>query len=106
MKFALIQKNKAPVMIVRQILMSLETGEIKPEEKLPPERELAKMFGVGRSSVREAIGVLVVMGFLEVIQGKGTYVRKDACVIFESIKRGDGEKAAEWMVRHLGAVDA
>jgi GntR family transcriptional repressor for pyruvate dehydrogenase complex len=61
-------------MIVDQILKHMETGNLKPGDKLPSERELCKMFGVGRSSVREAIRALVVKGNLEVIQGKGTFL--------------------------------
>lgn len=61
-------------MIVNQILEHLETGKLKVGDKLPSERELCKVFGVGRSSVREAIRALVVMGNLEVIQGKGTFM--------------------------------
>ncbi|MEL7568319.1 MAG: FadR/GntR family transcriptional regulator [Dehalobacterium sp.] len=63
-------------MIVNQILNHVETGKLKIGDKLPSERELCKMFGVGRSSVREAIRALVVMGNLEVIQGKGTFLCK------------------------------
>jgi GntR family transcriptional repressor for pyruvate dehydrogenase complex len=33
------------------------------------------MLGVGRSSVREAINALVVMGYLEPLQGKGTFIK-------------------------------
>ncbi|MEL7563852.1 MAG: GntR family transcriptional regulator [Dehalobacterium sp.] len=61
-------------MIVNQILEHLKTGRLKVGDKLPSERELCKMFGVGRSSVREAIRALVVMGNLEVLQGKGTFM--------------------------------
>lgn len=61
-------------MIVNQIRKHLETGKLKIGDRLPSERELCKMFGVGRSSVREAIRALVVMGNLEVIQGKGTFL--------------------------------
>ena len=78
MEFEVIRRNTTPIMIVEQFLKSLESGNLVPEQKLPPERELARMFGVGRSSVREAIGVLVVMGYLEVIQGKGTFIRRTA----------------------------
>ena len=75
MEFDTIQKSSTPQMIVEQILKRLNTGELKPGDKLPPERELTKMFGVGRSSIREAIRALVVMGYLEVLQGKGTFIK-------------------------------
>jgi GntR family transcriptional repressor for pyruvate dehydrogenase complex len=60
-------------MVVEQILDSLKTGEFSPGEKLPFQMNLADMFEVGRSSVREAIKALDAMGYLEVIQGRGTF---------------------------------
>jgi DNA-binding FadR family transcriptional regulator len=44
-------------------------------QKLPTETELMALFGVGRSTVREAVRVLVHAGVLSVRQGDGTYVR-------------------------------
>ena len=43
-------------------------------EKIPNEFNLAEMFGVGRSTVREAVKSLVSKGILEVRRGSGTYV--------------------------------
>ena len=48
---------------------SLEIGQ-----RIPNEFELAEMFGVGRSTVREAVKGLVSRGVLEVRRGSGTYV--------------------------------
>ena len=45
-------------------------------EKLPPEPELMQIFGVGRSTVREAVRILSNMGFLKVRQGAGTFVER------------------------------
>ena len=42
--------------------------------KLPTESELMKIFGVGRSTVREAVKILANMGLLKVQQGAGTFV--------------------------------
>ena len=50
-------------------------GEFKTGEKILTERELAEAFGVSRTSVRDAINKLVVMGLLEHKQGQGTFVR-------------------------------
>ena len=47
---------------------------IKPGQKIPNEFELAEKFGVGRSTVREAVKGLVSRGILEVRRGSGTYV--------------------------------
>lgn len=43
-------------------------------DKIPTEFELADMFGVGRSTIREAVRGLVTKGMLEVRRGSGTYV--------------------------------
>lgn len=50
-------------------------GEIKPGEKIMPERELSEVLDVSRTSVREAINKLVALGLLEQRQGQGTFVR-------------------------------
>ncbi len=47
---------------------------VRPGERIPNEFQLAKRFGVGRSTVREAVKGLVSRGVLEVRQGSGTYV--------------------------------
>jgi GntR family transcriptional repressor for pyruvate dehydrogenase complex len=62
---------------MREILNSIETGQLKPGDKLPTERELTKMFGVARSTIREATSALTLLGYLEVFQGRGTFLRKD-----------------------------
>lgn len=50
-------------------------GELKPGDQVMPERELAEAMNVSRTSVRDAINKLVVMGLLEQRQGQGTFVR-------------------------------
>ncbi|MGN1267352.1 MAG: FadR/GntR family transcriptional regulator, partial [Dorea sp.] len=47
---------------------------VNPGQKIPNEFELAEMFGVGRSTIREAVKGLVSRGILEVRRGSGTYV--------------------------------
>lgn len=60
---------------IRQMIFS---GEIKPGELLPPRRELADHFGVGISTVHEAIQSLSTVGLVESRPGRGTWVRHDA----------------------------
>jgi len=50
-------------------------GEFKAGEKIMTERELAEAFVVSRTSVREAINKLVILGLLDQEQGQGTFVR-------------------------------
>ena len=75
MVFKKISKNSASELVIEQIIATIKSGDVKPGEQLPSEKDLAASFGVGRSSVREAIRTLVVMGYLDVFQGKGTFVK-------------------------------
>ena len=77
MNFEAIRKSSAPEMVAEQILDQIKSGDLAPGDRLPPQRELATLFGVGRSSVREAINALAVMGYLDVAQGRGTYIKGD-----------------------------
>jgi len=60
--------------LVKEIQRQIAANEFKPGERLPPENEIAAMFGISRSVVREAIKQLVLMGLVRVEQGKGTFV--------------------------------
>jgi GntR family transcriptional regulator, transcriptional repressor for pyruvate dehydrogenase complex len=75
--FKAIRKSSAPEMVAEQILGQIQSGDLAPGDRLPPQRELAELLGVGRSSVREAINALAVMGYLDVAQGRGTYITVD-----------------------------
>jgi DNA-binding FadR family transcriptional regulator len=74
MEFNAIQVDSAPGVLVDQILGRIVSGELPPGTCLPPQRTLARMLGVGLGTLREAIKVLTVMGHLEVIRGRGTFV--------------------------------
>ena len=76
MTFKTIKKSSAPDLVVSQILKQIDNNTFPPGSKLPSQRELATMLGVGRSSIREAVNALVVRGYLEPIQGRGTFIRK------------------------------
>ncbi len=69
------RKNKLLAEQVQELLLTyiLETP-CRIGEKLPNEFELAERFGVGRSTIREAVKNLASRGVLEVRRGSGTYV--------------------------------
>lgn len=62
---------KAWRIVLDRIESDLMSGELGPGDRLPPERELASTLGVGRSSVREALRVLEVMGLIRTGTGSG-----------------------------------
>ncbi len=73
--FKKIRPKRVSDEVFKQIMDLILTGKLKPGDRLPPERELAERLGVSRPVVREAISRLVAKGYLDNIQGSGTYVR-------------------------------
>lgn len=73
--FEAIRRNKIYEEVAKQI-ERLILEKLHPGDKLPPERELAQMLGVSRSSIRDAIRSLELIGMVEPRQGAGTVVRE------------------------------
>ncbi|MBD3287175.1 FCD domain-containing protein [candidate division KSB1 bacterium] len=69
-----IEIRKPTELIIQQIKRQISTGVLKPGDKLPPERDLAKRLSVGRGYIREAIKKLEFYGILKTIPHKGTIV--------------------------------
>ena len=61
--------------IERFLQHGIDSGQIAPGERLPPELELTELFGVSRATVRQAINDLVAKDALYRRKGKGTFVR-------------------------------
>jgi len=70
-----IPRNRVFTKVAEQLQAHIGK-ELKPGDMLPPERELVEMFGVSRSSIRDAIRRLETVGLLEPRQGVGTVVRE------------------------------
>ncbi|MBU0703794.1 MAG: GntR family transcriptional regulator [Chloroflexi bacterium] len=60
--------------IAESLLDRIESGELRPGDRLPPERNLSRVLGVNRMTVRRALQVLESQGLLLRRQGAGTYV--------------------------------
>jgi GntR family transcriptional repressor for pyruvate dehydrogenase complex len=63
--------------IVQQLIGLIANGDLKPGSRLPPERELCQQFGAGRSSVREALRCLSIVGVINARAAEGTSVAPD-----------------------------
>jgi GntR family transcriptional regulator, transcriptional repressor for pyruvate dehydrogenase complex len=75
--FGAIRKSKLSEEVASR-LEDFIAKQLKPGDKLPPERRLVEMYQVSRSSIRDAIRRLELMGLVEPRQGAGTVVR-DLC---------------------------
>ncbi|MBS4191586.1 FadR family transcriptional regulator [Bacillus sp. FJAT-49705] len=67
--------SKIYVEIVKELRTMIDRDGLKPGDKLPSERELSERLIVGRSSVREALRALELLGLIETRRGEGTFIR-------------------------------
>jgi GntR family transcriptional regulator, transcriptional repressor for pyruvate dehydrogenase complex len=65
-------RRKLSETVAEQLLAAVR--ELPPGTKVPSERELTKELGVGRSTVREALNGLAMMGVVEIRHGQGVFV--------------------------------
>ncbi len=69
-----IQKTSLADEVMKQLQQQIASGKYGKGSQLPTETQLMKEFGVGRSSIREAVKTLANTGILRVQQGVGTFV--------------------------------
>jgi len=62
--------------VIDQIMDLVKRSELKPGDKLPPERELAEKLSISRNSLREAFRVLESRGLIKSKAGGGRYIRE------------------------------
>jgi DNA-binding FadR family transcriptional regulator len=70
-----IKRNSLADEVAQRLQEQISLGTYKPGEQLPTEPALMQAYGVGRSSIREAVRILANSGVLRVQQGLGTFVQ-------------------------------
>jgi len=75
------EKDDVTRLLIGRFQDLLGNGLLVPGARLPSERELAKNFGVARSSLRQALKVLEIMGVITQKVGDGSYMNKDASLV-------------------------
>ena len=105
MPIAKRRKEDVTVKLIAVFKQLIAEGTLEPGGRLPAERELAESFGVSRSSLRQALKVLEIMGVISQRVGDGTYLNKGADAILrepmEFLILLDGISAHELMEARL-----
>ena len=73
-RLRLVRTSRVYVEVVEQILQLVKDGYLSPGDRLPSERELATRLGVSRSSVREGMTALELLGTIRIKAGAGIFV--------------------------------
>jgi GntR family transcriptional repressor for pyruvate dehydrogenase complex len=98
--FEVIRRNKVYEEVAKQI-ERLILKKLKPGDKLPSERELAELLQVSRSSIRDAIRGLELMGLVEPRQGAGTIVRERSAELLANPFSGARKRRQELVTELL-----
>lgn len=72
-----IERMTATEAVAQRLIGLINSGLLKPGDRLPTERELAAQLHVSRTTVREALKLLTLSGLLEAKRNSGTRVRED-----------------------------
>lgn len=70
-----MENTKVYLEIVKQLREMITIDGLKTGDKIPSERELSERLNFGRSSVREALRALELLGLIETRRGEGTFIR-------------------------------
>ena len=80
-----VKQKTVTFQIMEQLKNMIATGRLKPNEKMPNEYELAEMFGVGRSTIREALKIFQYLGVIELRNPKGTFISESSNISTEAL---------------------
>lgn len=76
------------MLVASEIEKMIRDGALSPGERIPPEKELAQRYGVGRSSIREALEAMEHIGMIETRQGVGRFLSENALSLLEGFNWG------------------
>jgi GntR family transcriptional regulator, transcriptional repressor for pyruvate dehydrogenase complex len=71
-----VKKTRLYEEIVRQVIDKIKSGELKPGDRLPTERDLAVELNVSRTAIREALRSMELMGLIDSRVGGGTFIKE------------------------------
>ena len=99
--FVALEPRRLYRQVAEQIRILIETGELKAGAKLPAERELSERFGVSRPTVREALIVLEVEGYLQIRMGSGVYINRKPQPMTDAVPVDDSDGPFEILEARL-----
>lgn len=92
---------RAYQVIGKSLLERIRSGEFRSSGKLPTERDLAEIYGVGRAVIRDALVMLEVKGAVQSRQGSGIYIMPQAYAQGVNVEASDGFATGELAVAQL-----
>lgn len=101
-----LSRRPLPELIAERIVAAIAAGVLAPGDRLPSEPQLAKQMSVGRGSLREALAKLQDAGVVEVIRGRGAFVREpptdDSRMRFALWSRAESARVTQLLEARVG----
>jgi len=69
-----VRSGQTTEQVVARVYELIKREDLKPGERLPPERELSKQLGISRPALRAGLSSLISIGVLQSRQGSGTFI--------------------------------
>ena len=99
MSLSPISRNKLAADVAEQLVGQIRANGLEPGTRMPSERELMVALGVGRSTIREAMNGLAMLGVVDIRHGQGVFVRSpDAAAV---VPRGIAVALSRGITRDL-----
>ncbi len=76
--FMIEKKNTLTSNIIQDIVELIMSGQLKPNDRLPTERDLSQKYNVSRGRIREALRGLSTVGLIDIKVGSGSFVRDNS----------------------------
>lgn len=106
-----IKSTKVYEQVIEQIKDMIKEGALKKGDRLPSERSLVEQLQVSRTSIREALSALEVIGLVECRQGEGNYIKTtfednllEPLSVMYMLEGGNPEEI--WELRKIMEVEA
>jgi len=74
-QFPKIKRSTVSELAMETILASISRAELRPGDRVPPQRQLVTQLGLSRPAIREALRGLASLGVIEILPGRGTFVK-------------------------------
>jgi GntR family transcriptional repressor for pyruvate dehydrogenase complex len=82
-----VKRVSVTTQIVESVRDSIVKGQFRIGDKLPPETKLCELLNVSRSSIREALRHLQAEGYVELLPGRGAFVRDNQSHDYDTVRR-------------------
>ncbi|MFW6028935.1 MAG: GntR family transcriptional regulator [Halanaerobiales bacterium] len=89
--------------VIDQVKKMLVRNELKPGDKLPSQRDMARQIEVNPNTIQRAYREMEILGLVETKRGKGTFLKEDESMVID-IKKEMAKDAATKFIKEMKSL--